>query len=91
MEDAALLGEEVVAGLPGQIFHVGERSFEAAAVGDPLAVERGVVGRQQPGDRLTGLLPGQLPVGAVALVGRGSNTRVLQHLDQQQPTLAVAH
>jgi hypothetical protein len=72
VEGPALAGEDVLAGLAGEVLHFLERCVEAAAVGDPLLVERGVLGRQDPGYGLAGVFPGQLPVGAVALLGIGA-------------------
>ena len=65
-------GEDVLAGLMGDVSHLLERGFEAAAVGDPIAVEGGVLGGENPGDRLAGLLRGQLPVRAVAWLRVGA-------------------
>ena len=71
MEGPALAGEDVLAGLAGEVVHFLERCVEAAAVGDPLLVARGVLGRQDPGYGRAGVFAGQLPVGAVALLGMG--------------------
>jgi len=71
VEGPALAGEDVLAGLAGEVVHSLERCVEAAAVGDPLLVARGVLGRQDPGYGRAGVFAGQLPVGAVALLGIG--------------------
>jgi hypothetical protein len=44
VERPALLGERALAGLAGEVPHVGENGLEATPVGDPLVVEGGVVG-----------------------------------------------
>src|SRR5688572_27014909 len=72
VEGSAFAGEDLLAGLAGEVSHLLERGFEAAAVVDPLAIQGGVLGRQQLGDGLAALFPGELPVGAVSLVGVGA-------------------
>jgi hypothetical protein len=61
--------EDLLAGLAGKVSHLLQRVFQAAAVGDPLLIERGVLGREELGDGLAALLPGELPAGAVAVLG----------------------
>jgi hypothetical protein len=43
VERPALLGEQALAGLAGEVPHVGENGLEATPVGDPLVVGGGVV------------------------------------------------
>jgi len=43
--------------------------FQPAAVCDPLAVQGGVLHREPAGGGLALFLPGQVPVGAVAVLG----------------------
>jgi hypothetical protein len=69
LERSSLGGEDGLAGLAGEVAHLLEHGLELAAVCDPLAVQSGVLGRQPAGDGLPGLLPSQLPIGAVPLVG----------------------
>jgi hypothetical protein len=44
VERPALVGEQALAGLTGEVPDVGENGVEATPVGDPLVVEGGVVG-----------------------------------------------
>jgi hypothetical protein len=55
--------------LAGEVSHLRERGFQAAAVGGPLLIGRGVLGREELGYGLAALLPGELPAGAVAALG----------------------
>jgi len=72
VEGAPVAGEDLLAGLVGEVAHLLEGGFEAAAVGDPLAIQRCVLGREDLGDGLAALFPGELPVGAVPLLGIGA-------------------
>jgi hypothetical protein len=44
VERAAVAGEDLLASSAGEVAHLFERGLETAAVGDPLLVERGVLG-----------------------------------------------
>jgi hypothetical protein len=44
VEGSAAAGEDLLASLSGEVAHLLERGFEAAAVGDPFLVDRGVLG-----------------------------------------------
>lgn len=72
MEGYTAGGEDLLGGVVGEVAHLVEDLFERAAVGDPLAVEGSVVFGQQSGDGAACVLPGELPVGAVALFGIGA-------------------
>jgi hypothetical protein len=45
------LGRKVLAGLAGQVAHLGEHGLERPAVVDPLPIQRGQLGRDDPRDR----------------------------------------
>ena len=64
-----MLLEDVGTGSVGDVAHGLEGGFEATAVVDPAPVELGILGAEQPGDGAATLLPRQLVVGAVAVVG----------------------
>ncbi len=66
---AVLLLEDVGGGPVRDVAHGLECGFESATVVDPGLVELGLLGAEQPGDGAAVLLPGQLVVGAVTLVG----------------------
>ena len=68
----AAAGEDLLAGLAGEVAHLFQGGFQLAAVCDPLLVDGGVLGWQPAGDGLALLLPGQLPVGAVTVLGVGA-------------------
>ncbi len=72
MERPAVGGEDLLAGLAGEVSHLLESGFEQAAVSDPLLIESGVLGRENPGHDLARLFPGQLPVRPVALFWIGA-------------------
>ena len=54
-------------GLLADLLHLGDDVGQAAAVGDPFLVERGLGFVQAPSDGSAGVIAGPLPVGAVRL------------------------
>ena len=53
--------------LLADLFHLGDDTGEAAAVGDPLLVEASLGLGEAAGDGLAGVVAGPLPVGAMGL------------------------